>query len=192
MLVGGGTIYVTGLSSWWLHGNFAPVSKAWLMRSSFLRCHGRIPSVTSFPFGVVICLSIYHCHINFWKQRRYGNGKGTFSTVQTSEHQRRRPRSSLFRALRNQNRRETALKAVRTESPLKGAVICLMLIYRSPTYRSRRTPTFLSATFKPTARCFCPKGALFLVISGDHRFPSYVVSTLLCLRSALPSFGAEF
>lgn len=59
-------------------GNFALVLKAWLMRSSFRRSHRRIPSVTRFPSGVVICLSIYHCHINFWKQRD-GNGERIFS-----------------------------------------------------------------------------------------------------------------
>lgn len=131
--------------------------KAWLMCSSFRQIHRRIPSVTQFPFSVVICLSIHHCHINFWKQGRYGNRKRIFSSKIPLW-------CSKTRFVRNRRiRNKIRTRVLHTPSTgikflLKYATICLTLIYRSLGYRSERRRPFLLMLFKLTDGCFCMKG----------------------------------
>lgn len=159
------------------------------MRSSFRRSHRRTPSVTQFPFSVVICLSIYHCHINFWKQRRYGNRKqirilfvcvipmyvhivSTFLTSLVFA-------PKMFLMLNKVIWKQCVGIIVEHQTSSLVPRHHLMLIYKSLDYWSRHRRLFLLEAFKQSERGFCFKGALFLVIRLDGSFSSEIVSILV-------------
>lgn len=158
------------------------------MHSSFRWSHRHIPSVTQLPSGVVICLSIHHCHINFWKQRKYGDGERIFSAKIpgwcTKMLQRPFTRSKKKREFRMKRNDGRVPKCQREPNSFwsRYVTICLMLIYRSQVIDSGTGNRFYwRRLYLPTV-VFARKGHFFWSLGEMALFLQYLLYQYCCIR----------